>query len=97
MPAVTWTHVIFDCPVRDQHYAVGRTEDGRWVFAWGRYPWQRLLPEEAVPEPESGFVFHSRRATALRVLRDTVAAHGDGAWIARQPGAAPARRPGAGH
>lgn len=77
MPRVTWTHLIMDCPVPGQHYAVGQRDDGRWVFAWGNAPWREDVPVERICTAEQGYAVHARLSTALAVLRQTVEAHGD--------------------
>ena len=69
--------MLLDCPVRNQHYAVGEMADGRWVFAWGPRPWPTRISSEPVAEPRKGFTIYSSRGIALSVLRQTVEAHHD--------------------
>lgn len=62
-----------DYPVRDEHYTVGRTEDGRYFFAWGpEYPHADEIPAHDIEDGESGIHFHNTPESALGDMRDAI-------------------------
>jgi len=58
-----------DFPNRDEAYAILRSEDGRYAFAWGpEYPYADEVPAQDVKDGESGIEWHETENAARAAM-----------------------------
>ena len=64
-----------DFPNVDEAYTVGKTDDGRYFFAWGgEFPKNDEVPAYEIEDGESGISFHDTADEALSAMQDAVSA-----------------------
>lgn len=62
-----------DFPIVDEAYTVGKTDDGRYFFAWGgEFPKNDEVPAYEIEDGESGISYHDTADEALSAMQDAV-------------------------
>lgn len=62
-------------PTDGESFIVGRTEDGKFFFAWGWiFPFAEELPEKEVPDEENGFSYHPNSEKAVKAFSEAIEA-----------------------
>ena len=64
-----------DYPITGESYTVGKTDDGRYFFAWGgEFPKNDEVPAYEIEDGESGISYHDTADEALSAMQDAVSA-----------------------
>ena len=64
-----------DFPNVEEVYTVGKTDDGRYFFAWGgEFPKNDEVPAYEIEDGESGISYHDTADEALSAMQDAVSA-----------------------
>lgn len=63
----------YDAPINGEAYVVGKTENGKYFFAWGwEYPYDDEVPSFDIPDGENGIQYFNTEREALKEMKETL-------------------------